>query len=85
MDPTRQDGLPIGRTPGSWTDAPPKWHRALASAVEAQVRQNAVYRTGSVYTPGGPVAYDHWLLSDSCGLLWDIVAYCFGLLGVPGI
>ena len=31
------------------------------------------------------MAYNYWLLSDNYGLLWDIVAYYFGLLGVPGI
>ena len=36
------------------------------------------------YLPGGPVAYNYWLLSDNYGLLWDMVAYYFGLLGVPG-
>ena len=34
--------------------------------------------------PGKPVAYNDGLLSVNCGLLWDIVAYFFGLLGVPG-
>ena len=34
--------------------------------------------------PGKPVAYNFGLLWIYYGLLWDIVAYYFGLLGVPG-
>ena len=34
--------------------------------------------------PGKPVAYNSGLLSVNSGLLWSIVAYYFGLLGVPG-
>ena len=30
------------------------------------------------------MAYNYWLLSDNYGLLWDIVAYYFGLPCVPG-
>ena len=35
--------------------------------------------------PGGPVAYNYFLLSYNYGLLWDIVAHYVGLLGVPGM
>ena len=34
--------------------------------------------------PGKPVAYHNGLLSINYGLVWGIVACCFGLLGVPG-
>ena len=34
--------------------------------------------------PGKPVAYNYGLFSVNYGLLWGIVAYYFGLLGVPG-
>ena len=34
--------------------------------------------------PGKPVAYNDRLFSINKGLLYGIVACCFGLLGVPG-
>ena len=36
------------------------------------------------YVPGKPVACNYGLLWLIRGLLWGIVAYSFGLLGVPG-
>ena len=36
------------------------------------------------YIPGKPVACNYGLLWLISGLLWGIVAYYFGLLGVPG-
>ena len=35
------------------------------------------------YQPGKPVACNYGLLSVNYGLLWSIVAYFLGLLGVP--
>ena len=34
--------------------------------------------------PGKPVVCNYGLLSINSGLLWSIVACCFGLLGFPG-
>ena len=35
--------------------------------------------------PGKPVAYYYGLLSVNYGLLWSIVVFYLGLLGVPGM
>ena len=37
------------------------------------------------HLPGEPVACSYGLLSVNYGLLWGIVACCFGLLGCPGM
>ena len=43
------------------------------------------FSSGGGYIPGKPVAHNSRLLCPKNGLLWDVVACHFGVLGFPGM